>query len=203
MPAVGGRHIDLAAAPTAGGDLFHGRRCDRRIEPECGDRGQHAEAVEHPMAADRPQVIARLLVDHMGADVTAIDAGFAFQQTHIGVHVATKLMIRAIPAFGDAGAVVEHRVVAVENGGAAGHDPVKNLAFGVGDGGDVGEMANVHRFDIGDQGDLGPRQARQGADFAGVVHAHFKHAKIARRRRAGQRQGRADMIVEIALVDMQ
>ena len=60
-----------------------------------------------------------------------------------------------------------------------GRSPGEDLALGVRDGGERGEMLDVDRLDRGDQRDVGPDLGGERHDLGRVVHADLEHAVAA------------------------
>ena len=81
---------------------------------------------------------------------------------------------------------IEIRVVTIENGGTALFDSFENFGFGVRDIFDAGKEFHMRGFYRRDQGDMRAGKARQGRDFAGMVHAYLEHRKIDVPRQAGE-----------------
>ena len=89
----------------------------------------------------------------------------------------------------------ELRIVAVDDGGAARLDALKNLGLRVGDGLDRGKELQMHRLDGGDDRHMRPHEPGQRRDLARMVHAHFQHGVFRALRAARERQRHAPVIV--------
>ena len=84
------------------------------------------------------------------------------------------------------GEPVAVRAVVGDDRGAAGLQPLEDLALGVGDLVLAGEELAVGGGDGGDDGDVRPHQPGQRGELAGMVHAHLEHAEARRARHPRQ-----------------
>jgi hypothetical protein len=89
-------------------------------------------------------------------------------------------------------------VVGVEDGGAAGCQPLHELALGLGDGRAGPEVAEVGLADVGDDGDVGRGQAGERGDVAGAAGAHLKDEEPGGRAGAQHGERHAEFVVERA-----
>ena len=63
----------------------------------------------------------------------------------------------------------------------------------------IAQIFNMGVAHVGDDGNIGPYHLAQIAYLAEVVHARLDHRRLMLRRKTQQRQGRADIVVEIGL----
>lgn len=87
-------------------------------------------------------------------------------------------------------------VVAVQDHGAVGIKAIEDFSLGLCDFGLVLEEFGMRADDRCDQGDFGPDHFHKRADFAGMVHADFKHAIFGRHRQGGEAHGDTPMVAE-------
>ena len=92
---------------------------------------------------------------------------------------------------------IQQRVVAVEDRETAGLQILEDLALGLENAIPAAQILNVGVADVGDDGDVRLDHLPQIADLAEVVHARLDDRRLMLRRQLEQRQGRADVVVEI------
>ena len=92
---------------------------------------------------------------------------------------------------------VQQGVVPVEHRQALRLQIFKDLALGLQDTLPAAQVLDVGVADVGDDGDVRPHHLAQIADLSEVVHACFDHGRLVLRRKAQQRQRRADIVIEI------
>ena len=148
------------------------------------------------MPAGRADLVGEVGAEDLRLDRRAVGVQHAFAQPGIGLFVLAERH-----DSGDAGLLGaalelrELRIVAIEDGGAAGFEAEKNLRLGVGDLGERTEEFEMHRRDRSDDRDMRTGEPRQRRDLAGVVHSHFQHRVMRARRAARERERHAPMIV--------
>ena len=91
-------------------------------------------------------------------------------------------------------------IVAIEESDAAARKRGNQFELGARDAAlPVGKVLHVRRAHVGDHAPVGSGDARQGRDFAGMIHAHFDYREFVFRLEAQKLQRQAISVVQIAL----
>ena len=90
-------------------------------------------------------------------------------------------------------------VLVDEDAPARSAEKVVELAFGADDTLERSETFEMRSADVGDQATIRAGDSAEVAYLAGVVRAHFDDGHLVRLREAKQREGYADVVVEVAL----
>ena len=90
------------------------------------------------------------------------------------------------------------RIIVIDDCGGIGSQARNHLAFGTRDAFQAAEALQVLGAGIGDDADRGTTDAHQRLDFTGAVGSHLHHCEAVLAAYPEQRQGHADVIVEIA-----
>ncbi len=147
------------------------------------------------MSAGRADTVGDDIAENVGLHLGAVRAEFDRQGAGVG---ACRLAEAYDPRF------VLQRVapqplvmwiVAIEDGGAAGHQAFEDLGLGIGDRFHRAEEAEMDRRDRGDDGDLWPDQLGQGPQLARVIHAGFEHAEARVLAHIGEGERHPPMVV--------
>ncbi len=166
-------------------------QCNRRpreIGAHQAGGSQHGERIHHQMPSGCADLVGDRLAQDLCLDGRAVRVQCAFEKTGLGARVfAERDDVVHSSFFGPPPQSCEMRIVAVNDSGAAGLNPQKDLRLGVRDLRHRGEKFKMHRLDGRDDRHMRTHHAHERRDFAGMVHADFEHPVARRLRHAGER----------------
>ena len=139
------------------------------------------------MAPGRAEAIAQPAAANLGVDDRMIGVEAHAEQPRVGALVLAEADDKPRGRGLGAGAqAFEMRIVALEDGDAAGLKTVEDFRLGVGDRIDAGEILDVDSGDRGDDRDMRAHHAAQRRDLVRVIHADLENAEARRFRHARQ-----------------
>ena len=181
-----GQLLQLAERQT-GGEPVTTKRIDHR---------QHRQRIRHPVRAGRCDGEAERGAAQAGGDkAAALFRPALVARADIGAFAAAKGDDPRGMGTGGGDQPVAMRRIIGDHRGAAGLQPLEDLALGVGDRFLAGEEGAVRRRDRRHQRDMRAHKPGQLGQLAGVIHPHLEHAEASVARHPRERQRHAGVIV--------